>query len=262
MKQYIKEILSLMGEDKKKLPWLFLLFFSVSFLDVLGIGLIAPYISLVVDPEFAYIFFDKYVQWINLPDDVNSLVKIMSVILLLVFLVKTLSSIWISYIIVKFTTSLRVKLSVKLMTSYQNLRYVEYLRRNSSEYIHATQNLVSEYANSSVQTGLGMISNLIVGIVILGMLAISGPKVIEKSPLKYYDLRYIFELIMKDLDINDCDIVNANESMSMRFILNKINSCKSFNRFETKNKINNESSLISLHNLFSPHTHTTHWDHI
>ena len=102
---------------------------------------------------------------------------------------------------------------------------------------------------------------------ILGMLAISDPKVIEKSqvgasPLKYYDLRYIFELIMKDLDINDCDIVNANESMSMRFILNKINSCKSFNRFETKNKINNESSLISLHNLFSPHTHTTHWDHI
>ena len=110
---------------------------------------------------------------------------------------------------------------------------------------------------------------------ILGILAISSPKVIEKSPLKYYDLRYIFELIMKNLDINDRDIVNANESMSMRFILNKINSCKSFNRFETKNKINNESSLISLHTLFSPHTHTntptnihtnthtnTHWDQI
>ena len=43
MRQYLKEIFELMGKDKKKLPWLLILFFFTSFLDVLGIGLIAPY---------------------------------------------------------------------------------------------------------------------------------------------------------------------------------------------------------------------------
>ena len=163
------------------------------------------------------------------------------------------------------------KINFSQTNNYMYNKYYDNIKYNIFLFLHADYRLYKccinrfKYDTSQIK--------------ILGMLAISGPKVIEKSPLKYYDLRYIFELIMKNLDINDRDIVNANESMSMRFILNKINSCKSFNRFETKNKINNESSLISLHNLFSPHTHTnihtnthtntptnthtnTHWDHI
>ena len=171
MRQYLKEIFELMGEDKKKLPWLLTLFFITSFLDVLGIGLIAPYVSLVVQPELANDFFIKYAPLLNLPNDRFSMLMIMSGILLSVFIVKTLSAIWINYKILQFSTALRIKLSTRLMDSYQNLPYIEYLRRNSSEYVHTTQNLVSEYANGSVTTGLGMLSNGIVAVVILLMLA-------------------------------------------------------------------------------------------
>ena len=167
MRQYLKEIFVLMGEDKKKLPWLLILFFLVSFLDILGLGLIAPYVSMVMEPDNANDFFAKYVPWIDLPTDLYSLMMIMSALLVGVFFVKTVSSIWINYIIVKFSTTLRVRLSVELMDNYQNLPYIEYLRRNSSEYIHTTQNLVSEYSNGSIQTGLGMVSNGIVGLAIL-----------------------------------------------------------------------------------------------
>lgn len=87
---------------------------------------------------------------------------------------------------------------------------------------------------------------------ILGMAAISKPNIIIMSEkIKYYDLRYIFELMMNDLDINDSDIINANQSINMRFILNRIKSCKSFNRFETKNNIQWEPSLRSLHKCFN-----------
>jgi len=85
---------------------------------------------------------------------------------------------------------------------------------------------------------------------ILGMLAISNPNPVFESTIKYYDLRYIFELIMNDLDINNPEIIYVNNSFNMRFILKTIKKCKSFNRFETKNNINNESSLRSLHSLF------------
>ena len=135
MRQYLKEIFELMGEDKKKLPWLLTLFFITSFLDVLGIGLIAPYVSLVVQPELANDFFIKYVPLLNLPNDMFSMLMIMSGILLSVFIVKTLSAIWITYKILQFSTALRIRLSTRLMDSYQNLPYIEYLRRNSSEYV-------------------------------------------------------------------------------------------------------------------------------
>jgi ATP-binding cassette, subfamily B, bacterial PglK len=171
MRQYLKEIFELMGKDRKKLPWLLTLFFVTSFLDVLGIGLIAPYVSLVVQPELALDFFAKYPLWLDLPKDVSSMLIIMSGVLLGVFIVKTVSAIWINYKILQFTAALRIRLSTRLMESYQNLPYVEYLRRNSSEYIHTTQNLVADYANGAIQTGLGMVSNGIVAIAILLMLA-------------------------------------------------------------------------------------------
>ncbi len=173
MRRYLYEILKLMGEDKKKLPWLLVLFFLVSFLDIAGIGLIGPYVSIVVEPSVAQDIFQKHSSWVKLPTEVYPLLMLMSIVLLGIFIFKTISAIWINYIIIKFGTSLREKLTVKLMNSYQNLPYVDYLRRNSSEYIHTTQNLVNEYSGSMIQTGLKMVSDGIVAVVILVMLAIT-----------------------------------------------------------------------------------------
>ena len=49
--QYLREILTLLGEDRRKLPALVVLFLGVSLLDLAGLGLIAPYITLVMKPE-------------------------------------------------------------------------------------------------------------------------------------------------------------------------------------------------------------------
>ena len=53
-------------------------------------------------------------------------------------------------------------------------------------------------------------------------------------------------------DINDEDIIRINNKLNIRFILQKMNSCKSFNRFETILNINKEPSLTSLHYSFKP----------
>ena len=50
-KKYLREILTLLGEDRRKLPALVVLFLGVSLLDLAGLGLIAPYITLVMKPE-------------------------------------------------------------------------------------------------------------------------------------------------------------------------------------------------------------------
>ena len=49
--QYLIEILYLVGESRSKLPALILLFLFSSILDLLGLGLIAPYVSLIMNFE-------------------------------------------------------------------------------------------------------------------------------------------------------------------------------------------------------------------
>lgn len=81
----------------------------------------------------------------------------------------------------------------------------------------------------------------------LGIIAIKNMKTVWGSLLiGYYDLRYIFELIMKDLDIDHKDIKKINNKLNLQLILREIKNCKSFSRAET---ILNISKVPMLHAL-------------
>ena len=67
---------------------------------------------------------------------------------------------------------------------------------------------------------------------------------------EYMDLRYLFELIYRGFDIHHKDIINERKNLT--YIIKKIKSCISFNRFETIRNINKEPSLYPLHKLFKP----------
>ena len=81
----------------------------------------------------------------------------------------------------------------------------------------------------------------------LGLIAITNMKTVWGSlQTDYYDLRYIFELIMKDLDINDKDIEKINNKLNLQIILQEVKNCRSFSRAQT---ILNISKLPMLHSL-------------
>ncbi|MDA9801511.1 ABC transporter ATP-binding protein/permease [Candidatus Pseudothioglobus singularis] len=173
MRQYLYEMYFLLGSDKKKLPWLVFLFFLLSLLDIAGIGLIGPYVTLVVDPDIAKELINKHIAWFKVSSDTN-LLLMFSIILILIFFAKTLFGIWINYVIVKFSLVQKLKLTENLMNSYQNMPYILYLKRNSSEYINTTISLVDVYATGIIQRGMKMLCDVIVGITILVLLAFTN----------------------------------------------------------------------------------------
>ena len=89
--KYFKEIYFLLGNDKKKLPALLAVFFLVAMLDAIGISLIVPYISIIVDQESIN---HKYIQYLinnfNLPSDQQDLVVLASFLLILMLFVRQL----------------------------------------------------------------------------------------------------------------------------------------------------------------------------
>jgi ATP-binding cassette, subfamily B, bacterial PglK len=147
----------------------------LSFFEVLGIGLIAPYIALITNTESEVL--SNFFLFLDFPLEKNILIVYASVGLLLVFLIKTIMIIYINKIIIVFGISQRINLSSFLMKAYQSLPYEEFLIRNSSEYIHNIQTLTSIFSTILIVL-LRTISELLIGISILVLLAWQNPTIL------------------------------------------------------------------------------------
>jgi len=159
MKLFLTQVFYLLDQDKKKLPFLILIFLISSILDLVGIGLIGPYIALLVDADVFTGVIGKVINFFGFPQEKEPLLISIGYTLLVVFIVKAIFSIWINKIIIQFSESQHVRLKSFLMSSYQSLPYVEYISRNSAEYIYSIQQLTNQYANHVVMPLLRMISD-------------------------------------------------------------------------------------------------------
>lgn len=169
---YIKDVLYLLGEDRKKIKWLVVVFLMISLLDLAGLGLIAPYISLIINPDeiHNYHILSKFIKASGIPYHQKNILIILGISLVAVILVKTIVGIYIIRLILLFGNKQLVRLRSTLMHSYQQMQYKDYLQRNSSEYVHAVINYCSSY-NSVVQALLSTTSEAIICFAIIIMLA-------------------------------------------------------------------------------------------
>jgi len=176
MTQYLKEILFLLDDDRRKIPWLIILFIGSSFLDLAGLGLIAPYVALVVSPNsLTEGRLHDFIVLIGLPLEQKALLTLLGLTLVGVFMLKAGIAIYINQSIIIFSQKQQVRLKSFLMQAYQQMPYSNYLKRNSAEYIHAIQGYTGSYG-SVIQTGLKTVSDGLVGLAILVMLAwTNGP---------------------------------------------------------------------------------------
>ena len=175
MRKYLLEVLTLLGSDKRRLPGIIFLFLVASVLDLAGIGLIGPYVAMIATPDATNDVISKLSLWINIPTKHYDLMLIMGGVLTGVFLVKAVTTIWINYVITRFSEDQQIRIRSLLMKNYMSLPYVDYLNRNSSEYIHSTQTLVGHYAGGVVNTMLKTLSDSIVAVVIIIFLVLTNP---------------------------------------------------------------------------------------
>ena len=170
--KYLREILFILGKDRTKVPWMLLLFWGSSLLDLAGLGLVTPYIGLIISP--ASVQGGKIgdlINLFNLPNNQEKLLVVLGIALVGIFLLKAMTAIGINYIIIRFSQNQQIRLSSLLLRSYQALPYTEFLHRNSSEYIYNIHVLVKNFTGVVVLNGLRTLSELIVAVMILGLLA-------------------------------------------------------------------------------------------
>ena len=168
--EYIKKLFFLLGDQQRKLPFLVFLFICISILELAGIGLIGPYVSIIISPDSLEGSIGNIINYLGLPTEKEELLILLGFILIGIFLVKAVSAILINYLIIRFAARLQVKLRSSLMQAYQAMPYAHYLSRNSSEFIYSIQVLAGK-AQAVTISALKLLSDLLVIIAIISLLA-------------------------------------------------------------------------------------------
>jgi ATP-binding cassette, subfamily B, bacterial PglK len=170
VRRYLREILDLLGGERRRLPGLVVLFVGSSLLDFIGIGLVGAYVALIAVPGTLEGRLGDVLQALSLPRGREAALIAVGVFLVAIFLLKAAVAIWIHRVTMRFSQQQQVRLRSVLMQAYQHLPYTEFLRRNSSEYVYAIQDLTADFAYV-IQIGLRTVGDGIMALVVLALLA-------------------------------------------------------------------------------------------
>jgi ABC-type multidrug transport system fused ATPase/permease subunit len=174
---FFKKLLSLF--DKREKPKVFLLMVMIflgACLEIMGIGLVLPFISLISDPSL----IDRYTAFShlkNLTGDLpyNSMLTLLGLILLLFYLAKNLYMANLFLIQNRFIYKKMHALSLTLFGSYLSAPYVFHLRRNSSELQRNINISVLQVFNVLFIYTLYLISDALVLLAIFSLLIFIDP---------------------------------------------------------------------------------------
>ena len=213
-----------MGDDKWKLPLILLLFIAMSVLEVLGIGLIAPYAALIINPN---ILTEKYSFLLNfgIPIFSEDILFIMSVLLVSIFVIKALGLSLINWVIFTFCYNRQVKIRSKLMGFYQAMSYIEYTQRNSAEYIYNI-NLVATFTQGTLVSILRISTEIIVGSLIFLFLAFQDAFVLFMLVILLGSFTFIYDFIFRKKITQYGKLLNIYSTEMFKNIKESVNGIK------------------------------------
>jgi ABC-type multidrug transport system fused ATPase/permease subunit len=171
MRQFLFKFLYVLKGKRKQLILLLFLFLFTSFTEVIGIGLVGPFMALATSPESLTQNYWLQLIYTNLSlRSGNELLILMGLGLVVIFYLKSFLSFRAQRYIFEFGFKQQAELSTRLMHAYLNAPYTFHLGKNSSILI---QNIINEsrnFANNIMMPLLTLISNAIVILALLILL--------------------------------------------------------------------------------------------
>ncbi|MGC9502636.1 ABC transporter ATP-binding protein [Baaleninema sp.] len=160
---YLKKFFYVLPAPKKRLFLIVALFIFVSTLEVFGIGLIGPFLSLTNNPETIHTnAITKFIyNTLNLQSEMV-FVALLGLLISVVFIVKSWITWHVKRYVFVFSFHQRGELCKKLIDAYLNAPYTFHLSKSSSYIIQSIIDDTRSFSNSVLMTLLNSTANLIV----------------------------------------------------------------------------------------------------
>lgn len=175
MKESIKQFFYLLdAQAKKAIPYLIISFFLTSILDVIGIGLIGVFLTLLIDPTFLSHKM-PYVGFLLPNLSGNRVIIIFGLLIVVAIALKSIAVITIQKKMFFFAQVFSLRLKTRLMTAYQSAPYIYHLQNNSDHLMSRVHENINGLVNNMLMAILNLISNLLMTLVILFFLLALHP---------------------------------------------------------------------------------------
>ena len=226
-KEYINQMAFILGDSKKYIPFLIFFFLISSLFDLIGIGLIIPFISVIISPEGPITEkFNYFFGFFNIAVSYKDLILFVGISMLITFTFKALASIFVYKKILKFCFNQGIYIRKYLMRSYQALPYLVFLERNSSEYIYNLQHVVELYYREVLQSFLKLVSELFVVFFIVILLAWYDISALILLVSLIFGSIFIYDRIFKSKLASYGEKVNQNSIQMVKGVAEGINGLK------------------------------------
>ena len=110
----------------------FLIFFTGMLLELLGIGLVLPFLELVLNNETYELYKNKLDSFNISIDSKNQLIFYSILLLLFIYTIKSFFLTFVSYVQTKFLYNLKTQISNKLFNIYLFKPFIFHLNNNSA----------------------------------------------------------------------------------------------------------------------------------
>jgi ATP-binding cassette, subfamily B, bacterial PglK len=219
----LKETLHLLGDNKKSIPLMIVLFLATSILEVFSIGVIYPYMNIILDYDG---FTSQYLSYFDFNEYSKEYVLILiTLIVLSSYILKSAASIYIKRKIFVFSHKVAGDLRIKLINSFQSFSYLRYLDKNSADYVHSINNLSSDF-QSNIKSILYILSEIIVVIAISVILGLSNFTLLALSFIIFGIFGIFFDLVFGKKLIRYGKEDNIHSSGLIKTILETVNNFK------------------------------------
>jgi ABC-type multidrug transport system fused ATPase/permease subunit len=168
----IKKFTTILSLNIKR-KFIYLVFFTiiVSILDLVGLSLLMPFITVAGDSNFIQdTKILKYIyDYFNFKEHMN-FVFAFGILLLIFYIIRFITSMSYSYFSMRYINNMANTIMVKLFNNYMHMEYKEFTSKNTSAL---TKSLLSETLNVSKFVGaiLKFISELFILILFVGLLS-------------------------------------------------------------------------------------------
>ena len=145
--KYLKKIYFITKYHNVSFFRLFCLLLIASALEVFGLGLVVPYVGLIVNPEI--INDSKFFSVLNyfIPTtDHNQVILYLGIFLIFIFLLRALFAILLNKSVLTYCFNQGMKMRLNLMKIYLNLPYKEFYKKNKSEYLYHINSLSLQFS--------------------------------------------------------------------------------------------------------------------
>ena len=146
------------------------------FLEMLGIGLVIPLVTLLLQPTALdqYAFFMHLTSALGNPSQLALVILVMSM-LTAIYLIKNLYLGFLAWRQSKFIFGVQYELSRKLLAIYLRQPYVFHLQRNSAHLIRNVQGELAMFINAAVTPCLTMLAEMLIAVGLFSLLLMVEP---------------------------------------------------------------------------------------